>query len=82
MRWEGWVMPWILITRGSAGLTPSKKKRKIWSSLVVQRVKDLALSLLWHRFNSWPRNFCMPRVRPKKAVRGKHDVLWHRIFYY
>ena len=33
----------------------------MWSSLVAQRVKDLALSvqwlgghLLWHRFDPWP----------------------------
>ena len=37
-----------------------------WSSLMVQWVKKLALSLLWlrsllwHGFDSWPRNFRMP----------------------
>ena len=30
--------------------------------LVAQWVKDLALSLLWLRFNSWPGNFHMPQV--------------------
>ena len=35
-----------------------------WSSLVVQQVKDLALSLLQCRFNPWPGNFCMPQVQP------------------
>ena len=30
-----------------------------WSSLVVQWAKDLALSLLWHRFSPWPGNFRM-----------------------
>ena len=29
-------------------------------------VKDLMLSLLWHRFHPWPGNFHMLRVRPKK----------------
>lgn len=35
-------------------------------------VKDPCLSLLWllsqlwHRFTPWPRNFCKPRVQPKK----------------
>ena len=43
------------------------------SSLVVQQVKDLALSLrwlgllLWHRFNLWPGNFCMPWAVPMHA---------------
>ena len=27
----------------------------IQNSLVAQRVKDLVLSLLWHKFNPWPR---------------------------
>ena len=25
-----------------------------------QQVKDSVLSLLWHRFNLWPRNFHVP----------------------
>ena len=39
---------------------------------MAQWVKDLALSfqqlgsLLRHRFDSWPRNFYMPQVWPKK----------------
>ena len=42
-----------------------------WSSLVVQWVKDLALSLqhlgslLWLEFDPWLGNFCMPWVQPK-----------------
>ena len=38
---------------------------------LVQQVKDPELSLqwlrslLWHRFDPWPRNFCMPRMGPK-----------------
>ena len=41
------------------------------SSLVAQWVKDLVLSLqqlgllLWHRFDPWPRNFCMLWAQPK-----------------
>ena len=31
-----------------------------WSSLVLHRVKDLALSLLWQGFDPWPRNVHMP----------------------
>ena len=29
-----------------------------WNSLLAQWVKDLVLSLLWFRFDPWPRNFC------------------------
>ena len=29
--------------------------------------KDLALSLLWHEFDPWSGNFCMPRVWPKQT---------------
>ena len=42
------------------------------SFLVVQWVKDLALSMLWprlqlgHDFDPWPRNFCMLSVWPKE----------------
>ena len=52
------------------------------SSLVVQWVKDLALLLLWCRFDHWPRNFCMLWAWPKIYLRffslsflGLH--LWH-----
>ena len=34
-------------------------------SLAAQGVKDLALSLLWHGYDPWPRNFCMPWMQPK-----------------
>ena len=43
--------------------------RDMRSSLVVQGVKDLALSLqrlgslLWSRFDPWPRNFCMAKKK-------------------
>ena len=30
-------------------------------------VKELALSLLWLRFNPWPGNFFTPQARPKKG---------------
>ena len=36
-----------------------------WSPPVVRWVKDLALSLLWHGFNPWPRNFCMLQKQNK-----------------
>ena len=42
------------------------------SSLVVQLVKDLALSLLWSGFSPWPGNFCIlwmwPKTKRKKAT--------------
>ena len=30
-------------------------------------IKDLALSLLWCRFDPWPWNFRMPWVQPKTS---------------
>ena len=33
---------------------------------MIQWVKDLALSLLWHRFDPWPGNFHVPQREPKK----------------
>ena len=33
-------------------------------------VKDLTLSLLWLRFNPWPRNFRVLQVRPKRENTG------------
>ena len=38
---------------------------------MVQWVKDLALSLLWHGFHPWPWNFHMPQEQPKKKKRKK-----------
>ena len=44
---------------------------------MAQQVKDQALSLqwfrslLWCRFDPWPRNFCMPRMPPKKKKKKK-----------
>ena len=50
------------------------------SSLVAQQVKDLALSLLWLRFNLWPRNFHRQRQEKKKkkdkCVNGKVNKVW------
>ena len=47
------------------------------SYLVAQRVKNLALSLLWlclqlcYGFSPWPKNFCMPWAWPKKKKKKK-----------
>ena len=35
---------------------------------MVERLKDPALSLLWHRFDPWPRSFHMPWNWPKKKM--------------
>ena len=46
------------------------------SSIMVQQVKDLSLSLeqlwslLWPGFNPWPRDFHMPQAWPKKFVKN------------
>ena len=46
-------------------------KERSGSSLVAYWVRDLALSLLWSRFNPWPRNFRLPRVWPKRKKKKK-----------
>ena len=59
-------------------------KKTSWNSLVAQWVKDLALSLLWlglllwHEFNSWPRNFQMPWSWTKQT--NKHLLVGYIIF--
>ena len=58
------------------------KKISLRSSLVVQWVKDLALSLqqlgllLWCRFDPWPGNYHMLWVWPEKNVL-KNTALYH-----
>ena len=53
------------------------KKTKVRSSLVVQQVRDLAVSLqqlgslLWCGFNSWARNFHMMRAQLKKKKKKR-----------
>ena len=52
-------------------------KSKYRSSYVAQRAEYLVLSpqclglRLWFSFDSWPRNFCMPQVQPKKKRKEK-----------
>ena len=46
-------------------------KSKATSSLVAQQVKDLALSLLWHGFNPWPRELLHGVDSVKKEKRKK-----------
>ena len=44
------------------------KLKVLGSSLVAQRVGDPVLSLLWCKFNPWPRNFPMLQVQPREIV--------------
>ena len=65
------------------GLDYSRQKEwPFLSSLVVQRVKPWPLQrlqlLLWHGFNPRPRNFHMPRVRPKKKKKKKAPPMAQR----
>ena len=56
-------------------LTLTLELKKDWgSSQVAQWVKDLVLSLLWHRFDPWPGNFYMPWPKEKKEWFGSLSV--------
>ena len=67
-----------------SALSPVYLKATVQSSLVVQRVKDPALSLqwlrslLWPRFSPWPGNFHMQRVRPPPQHPPKEAAVQHR----
>ena len=56
-------------------------------SLVAQQIKDLVLSLLWlrsllwHRFDPWPRKFCMLWVWPK-TNKKLPQYIWMVNFYF
>ena len=58
------------------------KQKIIGSSLVVQWVKDLVLSLqwlrslLWYVLDPWPRNFCMLWAWPQIVTRVKKRSLY------
>ena len=63
-------------------LTNINLKRDYFPELLwAQQFKDPALSLqwlrslLWHRFDTWPGNFCrlwvLPRKKPKKTNKKK-----------
>ena len=51
-------------------------------SLISQQVNDPVLSLLWlgsqlwHGFDLWPKNFCMPWAQPNKQTKGKHKTIF------
>ena len=42
---------------------------------MAQQVQDPVLSLLWHGFDPWPGNFCLPQVPPKKK-RVEFHIPW------
>ena len=46
-------------------------RNKLGSCLVVQGVRDLALSPQQSGIDSWPRNFHMPLVQPKKKKKER-----------
>ena len=58
---------------------------KYWWNVLVQWVKNPALSLqccrllLWCGFDPWPRNVCVPWVWPKKLLMPRHHFqkFWH-----
>ena len=58
----------------------AKISSKEGSSLVSQRIKDLALalqrlrSLLWLEFNPWPGNMHVPEVQPKTKQPKQNTV--------
>ena len=61
-----------------------KKPNKKWSSPMAQQViKDRVLllqwfrSLLWNRFEIWPRNFHMPWAGPKTNKEKETMKMWN-----
>ena len=58
-------------SRGGENWVPPFEKTHTKGSLVAQWVKDLALSLLWLRFDPRPGNFHIPPVQPKKKKEKK-----------
>ena len=46
------------------------QKWEVESSLLALWIKDLMLSLLWQRFDSWPRNF-LKEKKKEEIVVGK-----------
>ena len=61
-------LAWEPVYAADVALKSKKKEEEesiYRSSLVAQKVKDLALSLLWHGFNPGPRNFHVLWEQPK-----------------
>ena len=65
-------------SRGGENWVPPFEKTHTKGSLVAQWVKDLALSLLWLRFDPRSRTFHTPPVQPKKKKKKENilKTLW------
>lgn len=55
--------------------TDRHKRKSPQSFLVVQGVKDLVLSLLWHGVDPWPGKFHMPWKKFNKKDKSKCSQL-------
>lgn len=72
------LIPVIIIKRGN--ILHFCFMRKARSSLVAQRIKDLALSLhwlgslLWLGLDPWPGKFHMPRAWQKERKEGRNST--------
>ena len=55
-------------------------KEALWSSPVVQQVKDLALSLSQLRFNPWPGNFYTTWAQPRRKKKQTKKGAWYFCF--
>ena len=65
--WVDWFFTFDAFIKASYICKNGKVKNSVYrSSLVAQRVKDLALSTLWLQSLLWPGNFPMPWTQPKK----------------
>ena len=61
-----WFLPSFHVGERKKTLSTGEKER-----ILAPWVKELALPLLWHRFNPWPRSFCMPKRKKKKKEKAK-----------
>ena len=69
-------LAWELPCAAGAALKKQNQtnKNSSRSSLVVQLVKGLVLSLLWHGFYPWPRNFHMLQMCPLPTPKTKNKT--------
>ena len=50
-------------------------------SMVSQQIKDLALPLLWHGFDHWPKNLCKLSAQQKKKKKKREKERENRAFF-